>query len=222
MSKDFAIKIINSMVDENGHCGERGLSQKQFDIIFDAMDLTAKDEHADAGYWEGDYATINFWSIDWTGNVGPYKVTINEHRHFNKGCNVVSIDLRPEGEYEAEVEFERRMRELRDFSGSEWVAQPKKRLDMSLTLVNAYEYEGAAYSYYGSHMHYIYTLRDEQGNCIVWKTQNSLEWYDEDADEWVDAELGSVIDMRATVKEHSEYRGTKQTIINRPKINAIR
>lgn len=33
--------------------------------------------------------------------------------------------------------------------------------------------------------------------------------------------MGDVVEMRTTVKEHSEYRGTKQTVITRPKITAI-
>lgn len=38
--KTFAEKIIDSMVDENDHCGERGLSEKQFDILYKHLHLT--------------------------------------------------------------------------------------------------------------------------------------------------------------------------------------
>jgi hypothetical protein len=121
------------------------------------------------------------------------------------------------------MEAERRLRELRDFSGSEWLSEPKKRINLDLTLVNVYEYEGMSYSYYGSNMHYIYTFRDEDGNCLVWKTQKSvIDWYDEDRDEWVTAEVGSKVSMRATVKDHNTYKDIKQTIITRPKVSAIR
>lgn len=37
MSKKFAEKIIDSMVDENGFCGPRGLSVKQFNIISECL-----------------------------------------------------------------------------------------------------------------------------------------------------------------------------------------
>lgn len=209
-TKDFAIKIIDSMVDENGHCGERGLSAKQFDIILDAMDVTDKNEN-DAGRWEGDYTTINFWSIDWIGNVGPYRVTINKHRHFNIGHSVVSIDLRPMGEYEAELEEERKLRELRDFSNSEWVAEPKKRIDIDLTLVDVYEFDGYSYSYYDDGKTYIYKFRDADGDCIIWKTKKFMV-------DWMHDDMWDVVEMKArvTVKAHDEYRGVKQTLINRP------
>jgi hypothetical protein len=45
--------------------------------------------------------------------------------------------------------------------------------------------------------------------------------WDED-DRWVDADEGDTVIMRATVKEHGEYKGTKQTVITRPKIAEIR
>lgn len=209
-TKDFAIKVLASMVDENGHCGQRGLSKKQFDVIYDAMEVTSRDEH-DAGSWEGDYATINFWCIEYTGNVGPYRLTIEEHKHFNKGHSLLGIDLRPEGEYEAELEEERRLAELRDFSNSEWVAEPKKRLDLNLTLVDVYEFEGYSYSYYDDGTTYLYKFRDDDGNCIIWKTKKFMV-------DWMHNDMWDVVETRArvTVKSHDEYRGVKQTIINRP------
>lgn len=221
MSTAYAEKIIDSMVDENGHCDERGMSEKQFDIIIDAMTDFVEGEEQYRGCWEGNYKTLYFTGTDYTGNVGKYRVTLNKHWNFSYGFNVVSIDLRDPEEYEAELEAERKLRELRDFSNSEWVAEPKKRLDLDLTLVNVYEYEGYSYSYYDSGTSYIYTFRDESGNCIVWKTKNIIDCYDEERDEWVLAEVGSKVTMRATVKEHSEYKGTKQTVITRPKVSRI-
>lgn len=216
MSKDFAIKIIASMVDESGKCGERGLSVKQFNIIRDNMDVISKDEH-DAGQWDGDYATINFWSVDYVGNVGPYRVAINQHKHFNLGCNIISIELRPEGEYEAEQEEERRLRELRDFSGSEFVAEPKARVEFDLTLVDVFEFSGTSYSYYDDGTTYLYKFNDGNGNCVVWKTKKFMyEWHDAESDMWEMVEVKA----RATVKEHSEYRGIRQTVVNRPVFKA--
>ena len=218
MSKAFAEKIIDGFVDENGHCGERGLSEKQFDILSAWLE---PEEWQDMGYWEGVYTTKYFSSRAWDGNIGKYHVRIQERWHFNLGFNVLSIELRDPEEYEAELEAERKLREMRDFSGSEWIAEPKKRIEITLTLVNDYQYEGYSYSYYDGGTSHIYTFRDEGGNCVVWKTKNVIDFYDKERDEWVLAEIGSKVTMRATVKEHGEYRGTKQTIITRPQIKAI-
>lgn len=198
--------------------------------------MSSQRTRSTSGGWSGKYKGYEFYAFDWTGNVGPYEVVLQERQNWRMGYAVKSINLREDGDWEAELkaeqEAERKAKEAKEkeraekkamFEKSQWVGQPKQRLDFTLTLVNVYEYEGTAYSYYGSPMHYIYIFRDTDGNFIVWKTQKSvIDWYDEDADEWVEAELGSVIDMRATVKEHGTYKDTKQTIINRPKINGIR
>lgn len=222
MSKKFAEQIIDSMVDENGHCGERGLSAKQFDILSECIEQT--DEY-DCGGWEGDFSHVYFWARGYEGNIGKYHVVLNEYKHFNFRYTVKSIDLRDADEYQAELEAEAKLKAMRDFSGSEWVSEPKKRIDLSLTLVNEYEYEGYTYSYYDSATSYIYTLRDDDGNCIVWKTKNPLAMWVEDEsghDECVEAEIGDTIQMKATIKEHGEYKGTKQTVVTRPKITEIR
>ena len=36
-TKSFAEQILDSMVDEDGHCGERGLSPKQFAILSERL-----------------------------------------------------------------------------------------------------------------------------------------------------------------------------------------
>lgn len=222
MSKKFAEQIIDSMVDENGHCGDRALSAKQFLIISECL---YKGETEIVGGWNGNYKTVDFTSTNYEGNIGKYFVVLNEFWHFNPRYTVVSIDLRDADEYKAELEVEAKLKAMRDFSGSQWVSEPKKRLDLSLTLVNEYEYEGYSYSYYDSATSYIYTLRDDEGNCIVWKTKNPLAMWVEDEsghDEWVEAEVGDTIQMKATIKEHGEYKGTKQTVVTRPKITQIR
>lgn len=221
MSKQFAEQVLDSMVDENGHCGERGLSVKQFNIFEPYL---SAGEWIERGCWVGDYGRKYFNERYHEGFIGKYHVVLSEYWHFNLRCSVVSIDLRDADEYQAELDAEARLRELRDFSGSQWVSEPKKRIDMSLTLVNEYEYEGYSYSYYDSATSYIYTLRDADGNCIVWKTKTPLAMWVEDEnghEEWVEAEIGDTVQMKATIKEHGEYKGTKQTVISRPKLVSI-
>lgn len=221
MSKQFAEQIIDSMVDENGHCGDRALSAKQFLVLSEHL---CKGEEEIVGGWNGNYKTIDFTSTDYEGNIGKYHVILNEFWHFHVRYTVVSIDLRDADEYQAELDAEARLKAMRDFSGSEWVSQPKKRIEFELTLVNDYVYDGYTYSYYDSGVRHIYTFRDAQGNCIVWKTSNPLGIWVEDEnghEELAEAEIGDTVTMKATVKEHGEYKDTKQTVITRPKIAAI-
>ena len=221
MSKKFAEQIIDSMVDENGHCGDRALSGKQFMILSGYL---YRGEAEIVGCWNGNYKTIDFTSTNYEGNIGKYHVVLNEFWHFNRRCTVVSIDLRDEDEYKAEFAEEERMRQLRDFSHSEWQLAPKKRADFELTLVNDYEYEGMSYSYYDNGTRHIYTFNDGNGNCYVWRTSNSLGMWSEDEDgyeQWVEAEIGGKVTLKATVKEHGEYKGVKQTVLTRAKVLGI-
>lgn len=232
MSKQFAEKIIDSMVDENGYCGKRGLSPKQFLIISECL---VEAERYYEGQWNGQYKTVEFWCRPYVGTIGKYNVEVEEHYRFGFGHNVVEISLRDKDEYEAELEeerkreeekmeAERKRKEMMDFSNSDFIAQPKKRIDLTLTLVNDYEYEGTKFSYYDTARCHIYTFRDADGNCVIWKTKNAIlhDWEDEDGHfHTTMAKVGDKVTMRATVKEHSEYRGTKQTVINRPTIKDI-
>ena len=96
--------------------------------------------------------------------------------------------------------------------------------DFELTLVNDYEYTGTSYSYYDNGERHIYTFRDADGNCYVWKTTNPLVTWEEDErgyEERVEAEVGGKVTLKATVKEHGEYRGIKQTVLTRAKVISI-
>lgn len=213
MSIEFAEKIIDGMVDENGHCGERGMSEKQFDAIAQYLDA---EESEWVNAWHGNKygGRVDFYSTNYAGTVGKYTVVLNEFWHFHRRCTVVEINRRPQDE----IDRENKLRELAKFEHSEWVGEPKQRMEMELTLVRDYSYERPAYSY-GWETAHIYTLADADGNCIVWKTTSWLDCGDGDG--YRQAEVGDMVRMKATVKEHGEYKGTKQTVIARPKVMEI-
>ena len=69
----------------------------------------------------------------------------------------------------------------------------------------------------------VFKLEDDNGNCIVWKTTSWIEdknFVDDNGMCKIIPE-GSKLLLTATVKEHSEYKGTKQTLISRPKFKLI-
>ena len=51
----------------------------------------------------------------------------------------------------------------------------------------------------------IHRLRDEQGNLLVWFASGSTEWLKE----------GETVKVKATIVSHDEFRGEKQTKVNR-------
>jgi hypothetical protein len=55
----------------------------------------------------------------------------------------------------------------------------------------------------------VYTFEDDRHNLLVWKTGKGLDFG-----------IGDYVSVHATVKEHGEYRGEKQTVLTRCKVEA--
>jgi hypothetical protein len=55
----------------------------------------------------------------------------------------------------------------------------------------------------------VYTFEDKNHNLLVWKTGTCL-----------DIEVGAYVTLTGTIKEHFEYRDTKQTVLTRCKLAA--
>lgn len=99
---------------------------------------------------------------------------------------------------------------------SKFVGQVKEKLNLTLTLVRTFCFDNE----YG--IIYIHKFVDINGNIFVWKTRNTLDWYNEETKEPRDAFVGNIIILKGTVKEHSEYRDEKQTILTRCKVLEIK
>lgn len=89
---------------------------------------------------------------------------------------------------------------LKPASASKWIGEVKEKITINVTVKNIHSYE----SRYGYGR--IFTFEDENSNIIKWFTSSNPSI----------AEGDNVI-MTATVKEHQEYKGEKQTLVNRPK-----
>lgn len=63
-----------------------------------------------------------------------------------------------------------------------------------------------SYSYYSTTTNYFHVMRTDEGNVVVYSGSKCL------------GEKGETVKVKATVKEHSEYKGTKTTKILRPKL----
>lgn len=102
-----------------------------------------------------------------------------------------------------------------------YIGTPKDRITIAVELVNDYEYKDFSFSYYGDTRH-IYTMKDEDGNLLVWKT-GSVMWVKTGTDRFGDdvgeaIHRGDKVTIKATVKEHSVYKEQEQTVITRVKV----
>lgn len=187
----FAEKIIDSMVDENGHCGERGISKKQFYILAENLPLVVSGRNT--GGWSGNCGGgIRFTEDIYDGYIGKYHVVLKCFHHFNDAHSVISIDKWTE--------------KVPDFAHSEFIGTEKKRDDFSLMLVSE-KILFNCYDGYHETATYLYTFADDAENCFVWFASKPI-----------DCNVGGKLTLRATVKCHKEYRGIKQTVITRGKV----
>lgn len=89
-------------------------------------------------------------------------------------------------------------------AASRHVGEVGQRLEVTVTAVReAVFYRQVAWGYRGQEAVYITTLRDSEGNTFVVKSPAFR------------AQVGETLTIRGTVKEHSEYRGELQTVLNR-------
>lgn len=92
---------------------------------------------------------------------------------------------------------------------SEYIGNVGDRLDFEAELINCFTFEVPGYLGWETEMMHIYKFKTAEGNIVVWKTTSYLNPYFNDNQ--------THFIFKGTVKEHSEYKGEKQTVINRPK-----
>lgn len=105
--------------------------------------------------------------------------------------------------------------------------------NIEVTVKGIFSYEAPAYGY-GYETRYIYNMQGTDGTTYVWKNTTSLLGYEEVTDsedeyysinakgekiKWNRVNKGDVIAISATVKGEDEYKGEKQTIVNRVKVH---
>lgn len=81
-----------------------------------------------------------------------------------------------------------------------------KRLDVRVTVVRSFGFWRESFSGYGSERVYITTMVTDDRVCVVVKSTAFAP------------DVGETFTLRGTVKEHSEYKGQMQTIMQRVKI----
>ena len=96
----------------------------------------------------------------------------------------------------------------------EYIGNVGDKIQIQVTLENIFFYN----SMYG--MVTIYKFLDENANILIWKTTSNLERIVtiDGEKECENIQKGETIKIKATIKEHSEYNGSKQTLINRVRV----
>lgn len=97
------------------------------------------------------------------------------------------------------------------------------RVTLDIVLAKEYEYTNYTFSYCGTPK-YIYTFKNAEGNTFVWKT-GVVIGYDEKSEngtvEFIPVYRGDRIQVVASVKELSEYKGEPQVVLTRVKVKKV-
>lgn len=195
---NFAETILDSIVDENGHCEDRNISTKQFGVIVQQLREQDSDENFCSVFKNN--------NVTYKGFIGKYSVELFEHQ-FDYGRQYTLVNVNKWCD------------QLPDLSSSEYQFSVKDRVELQLTVVS--EYRG--YSDYGAYI--IYTLADDNGNAFTWKTASTLGCdIESDTNNAVYRRVacsGSRVSIKGTVSAHTEYKGVKQTKLTRCKCFSV-
>lgn len=114
-------------------------------------------------------------------------------KHFGLACSLISAWMRDQ-----EREIERKLRESRPPSQHFGTVKKREKFTLTVTGLNFFDNEWGLTTF----VRFV----DDNGNCASWKASGE-----------VDMDIGDKYIVTGTVKEHGEYKGTKQTILTRCK-----
>lgn len=98
-----------------------------------------------------------------------------------------------------------RQEEYAPKSSSNYVGEIGDKVELRLTLVGEFYYE--THITYRGETHWIYKFEDSDGNMYVWNTTS-----------YPHIDKGNEYLIKATVKDHKEYKGVKETYLTRCRI----
>lgn len=110
---------------------------------------------------------------------------------------------------------------LRDNNNKEsnYVGTVGDKLSVKVTYLDTYTYD----THFGSS--HIHLFMDDNGNIFKWSTGTGLRFTVNDSrsnySQWYGLDRGATIQLSGKIKEHSEYRNQKQTVLTRCKYEVL-
>ena len=159
----------------------------------------------------------NGWVIDkWIERTPEYQAKLDarkqakrEAQHLRTKLEVAKIHAeRAERKaIEEAARAERAAQIAAEKAASNYVGEVGQKLVTDCTFIGTAHYERRNFLHGGMETVYIHMFRDRSGNKIIWRTSCG-----------VPADEGQAVRISAAVKEHSEYKDEKQTVVIRCKI----
>jgi hypothetical protein len=144
-------------------------------------------------------------AIEWAIELGNRDNLSDYHHNLYLSCLANVVDYRSKGivaslltayQYEMEM-IEKKEQEKQEQKDSEYFGEIGERSEYTLEVIKK---SGFATQFGWTTLH---IFKDEHGNIATWFSSNK------------EFEQGETVTVKATVKEHREYNGTKQTVLTR-------
>ena len=135
----------------------------------------------------------------------PYDVDYEVPQEYNlKEVRINWSDISENGRIKSMDEVQKVVKSMTtEESCSEYQGEIGEKITVQVEVTGNHPYEGR----YGTGV--VHTFEDENGNVYVWTTSSKS------------IEVGNVITLTGTVKDHTEYRNVKQTVLTRCKVSYI-
>ena len=161
-------------------------------------------------------------ALDWVRDVVAARTEKSDYEHnLTVVCSYDAVDRRGLGLAASVIRARQREEERKVWeaeqatrnaanAGSSYFGTPKKRDTFTLKLERTTNITRA----FDGGLTILYRFRDAQGNVAVWFSTGGGLVLDKDGCSQPPVE-GKTYEVKGTVKAHEDYRGTKQTILNR-------
>lgn len=148
----------------------------------------------------------------WIERTPEYQAKLDAKRQAKWEAEQARINAEWEAQQAAEkAEQERKEAELKAMREiSKHVGKVGERLSIKGTYQKTGSWDQKSFAGYGTVTMYIHTFKDADGNVFTWKTQSAIG-----------LEYGQCVDLTGTVKDHTEYKGERQTALSRCKVVAV-
>ena len=157
------------------------------------------------------------WVIgEWIERTPEYQAKLDARREARRAAKQAEWDAaaaaRAEAQAKAEAEREakaarREAERLERAAISQHVGEIGQKISTTAEYIGSPCFERGAFSGFGTETCYIHSFLDASGNKLVWKTTKGLS-----------LEEGQTVSLTGTVKDHSEYRDEKQTVLTRCRV----
>lgn len=142
-------------------------------------------------------------------------------KQYESVCKIIDDRAANAEKRAAEIEAKR--------ANSAHVGTVGKKATFRCVVEKVIEFHGESFSYYDSGLTFVYLMRDAAGNRIVYKTKGDFAFKFKESEidgymvnyERIYVAEGMTVEFTASVKEHSEYKGERQTAVQRAKVVSL-